>query len=247
MSVQSTTNYSNKALILSGEGYNKEDGTIKQDAGRSAVLAQFTVMGKKRYSVPTTGTADAGNTGDGTVTAVAALSPGNKLIIGGYVLTCTAAVANGGTFKLEDPAGNLIADNLIMTAGAGAATVFNAGGLTFTITDGATDFAVDDFFTITITADGDYWPLNDVGVVGESQVAGIYLGDELTAAKIVAGDIPNSPVLIGGKCTIDKNLVVLENSLTLSSVLPSGKSVREELEDLGIFPESTLDIDSYQS
>jgi len=447
MSVQSTTNYTNKILITSGEGLTKEDAKIKQDAGRATALAQFTVMGKRRFSLATTGTADVGNTGNGTCTAVAKLADGKNLIIGDYnleataagvdgrvagsvtadagntgdgtvtalaivsgeipvagnwILTCTDAdaggtataaavfagtgnggisavttgtesiegdyvatcidasvsgseifevidpngnklenstvavaysnnhlgftiadggtdyivgdvytitvtiahggkftltdpdgvdvktdielpggaggtvnvssggisftitdgatdfavddfftlvvsTAQGGVFKLEDPHGNLIASNLTMSGVTSGATVFNVGGMTFTLTDGATDFATGDKFAITVTADGDYVPLDPDDLLGGADVAGIYIGDAVTAAKIVAGDVSNSPVLVGGKCTIDDDMLVFENSLTLASVMPDGKSVREALEDLGIFPESTLDIDSHQS
>lgn len=246
MAVQSTANLSTVPFIRSGESLFKDDAIIKQDAGRVAALAPFTVLGILKGTVATTGTADAGNTGDGTVTAVAKLQ-GPALIVGDYVLTCTAAVTNGGVFKLEDPNGALVANGLVMTAGAGAATVFNAGGMTFTITDGDTDFAADDFFTITVTADGDYEPLNGADVNGQASVAGIYLGESIAAATIVAGDVADNPVLIGGACTIDSAQIVLENSLTVDSILPSGLSVREELAQVGIFVEDTVDIDGYEN
>jgi len=226
-------------------GAVKSDATILQDAGRVATMAQYTVMGYQVSAVPATGTADVGNTGDGAVTAVAKLSDGKSAIIGSYNLECTAAVANGGTFKLEDPHGNLIAGNLVMTAGAGVATFFEAGGLTFTITDGAADFIVGDKFAIVVTSVAKYVPLTAVGVNGEASVAGIYIGDDILAATLVASDVTDA-VMLKGDAYFDKNQLVLENSLTLASVLPSGKTVEQELAALGLLAEDTIDISSQQ-
>lgn len=457
--MQARLDISNIPFVRSGSPYSKEAETIKQDAGRSAALATYTIMGKRRFSLATTGTADAGNTGDGTVTAVAKLADGKNLIIGDYnlevtaagvdgraagsvtadagntgdgtvtslaiqsgkypkvgnwILTCVgeiegdtisvaAAVADGGntgngtvteqaasttgapavqgtwtldcieaiansgrfrltnpdgvevandilipagagnnivwdgagiTFKitdggvdfvvgdfwtiavsgahggkfeladpegtivendirlpggaggsvnvsaggisftitdgatdfaeddfftlvvstaqggvlkLEDPHGNLIASGLTMSGVAGGATTFNVGGMTFTVTDGATDFAIGDKFAITVSADGDYVPLVIDDLLGGAEFAGIYMGDSITAAAIVAGDVSNCPMLVGGRCSVDENQLVLENSLTLSTVLPSGKTIREEMEDAGIYVEATIDIDEYEN
>lgn len=97
-------------------------------------------------------TADGGNTGDGTVAAIVLST--NVAVGGEYSLVCTAAAANGGTFALRNPSGTLI-DTLVMTPGAGAASVFVTNGLQITITDGDENFAVDDTFTLEVTATGD--------------------------------------------------------------------------------------------
>ncbi len=90
--------------------------------------------------VPTTGTADAGNTGDGTLTGVAqgvAMKPGT------YTLTCTAAAANGGTFSVVDP-------EVIDIGPATVGVAFSHPQIDLLINDGATDFIVGDIFTIEI-------------------------------------------------------------------------------------------------
>lgn len=66
-------------------------------------LKRGTVMGKVTMAVPTTGTADGGNTGNGTVTVVAGRS---ETIRGVYSLECVEAIANGGKFEVTDPNGN---------------------------------------------------------------------------------------------------------------------------------------------
>lgn len=96
-----------------------------------------------------TATPDGGNVGNGTVTALTA--PG-VAYPGVWTLKVNTAVANGGVWTLTDPDGNVVSTTITQTVGAGQATVINAGGLQFTITDGSTDFALNDSFTITVPA-----------------------------------------------------------------------------------------------
>lgn len=86
------------------------------------------------------GAADGGNAGDGTITAAPATGTGAKA--GVYRIICTEAAANGGTFEVRDPDGILI--------GTAEVGVEFDTHLTFTISDGATDFEVGDLFTITV-------------------------------------------------------------------------------------------------
>lgn len=246
MAVQASRNQSTVPFIRSGNSLARESEIIKQDAGRSSALAPFTVMGKSVVTVPTTGTADVGNTGDGTVTAVA-LAPGAPIQEGDWELECTAEVGDGGVFKLTDPGGNIVANDITMTPGAGGTTTFIVGGLTFVITDGAEDFDTGDLFVIAATADGDWVPLDITALNGGQIVQGIFIGDEITAAAIVAGDVVDQPILVGN-AVVDENQVILDDgSSTLDTVLPSGKTVRDELAGIGIFAEDTIDIDEQEN
>ena len=161
--------------------------------------------------------------------------------------TMVIAASEGGVFKLEDPNGNLIAAGLIMAGAALGASVFYVGGITFTITDGATDFASGDIFLITINAIGKWVPLDPAALDGAEIFAGIYLGDELTAAALIAGDITTSPMLIGACCTVDKDQLVFENSALLTTLQTDGKTIEQAMNGYGIFPESTIDVDSYEN
>lgn len=153
------------------------------------------LLGRKGVSDTVTATPDGGNTGDGTCTALA-LAAGAKQLVGAYNLECVEAIANGGRFKLEDPNGRLITDQLIMTAGAGAATVFEAGGLRFTLTDGATDFALADKFAVTTTEDGALYLYDRDAVDGREIIVSLFVPDERTEAS--AATYPHM-VLIGGE------------------------------------------------
>lgn len=86
--------------------------------------------------------AAAGNTGNGTCGTVT-LSAGAKA--GVYTMSCFAAATNAGKFRLEDPDGLYVGTVTVASA-------FSAGGLAFTLADGATDFAVGDAFTITVAS-----------------------------------------------------------------------------------------------
>lgn len=103
--------------------------------------------------VPTYGTvtqaATAGNVGNGTVSVLSVTGTPRP---GAYKLALTAAVANGGVFRLTDPDGNVVGSPVTMTPGVGGTTVVNINGIQFTLTDGTTDFAIGDSFTITVAA-----------------------------------------------------------------------------------------------
>lgn len=241
MSVQAYADQLARPFITSGTSY-KETVTLLQDAGKSAVLQQYTPLAK----ITTGGvTSVAGtNTGDGTCTVLATVE-GSNVKPGAYVLECTYAVAHGGIFKLTAPGTGIIAQNLTMRAGAGLATPLVAGGIAFTLTDGATDFAAGDKFTLTVAAgSGKYVPVKANGKDGSQRVAGIYLGDQIAAADIVGGDITLCEVLVGGCCVIDGGKVATDGDYAagLAIVLPSGKTVKEELAALGIFATTSVNL-----
>lgn len=89
--------------------------------------------------------ADAGNTGNGILTlANPAFDAGAAA--GAYVVECTAAAVDGGTFSVTGPDSADLGD---ATVGAAFDNVVK-----FTIADGATDFEVGDSFTITLAPIG---------------------------------------------------------------------------------------------
>lgn len=106
-----------------------------------AVLGRVN-KGVGRVSVPTVV-----GTGNGTASAVSA---GPDVLVGNYVVTCTAAVANGGVFSVVNPAGKAL-PSLTLTPGAGGSTSYTSREINFTITDGGTDFIVGDTFTFVVS------------------------------------------------------------------------------------------------
>jgi hypothetical protein len=83
-------------------------------------------------------------TGNGTISNVRLGVEGKD---GLYSVKCITAVAHGGVFEVRDPDGNLLGTATI-PAGAGNSVDFNHPQIRFTITDGTTDFIVNDEFSI---------------------------------------------------------------------------------------------------
>jgi hypothetical protein len=232
MSVQARLNIDTRPFVLFTYPASRvDDGTIEQDAGRAVLLAQFTLMGKKLVTIPVTMTADVGNTGDGTVTGVAA-GAGGAPIVGTWELECVEAIADGGVFKLTDPNGVIVAPNLVLNAGAGNTTTFTVAGITFTVTDGAVNFIVGDLFTLAITANGKWVPFDPANVDGSEVPQGIYVGADIAAADLVAGDVVDKPIIFHGIRFDADKLVFDDGVTTLDTQLSSGLTVREELAHL---------------
>jgi len=120
-----------------------------------------------------------GNTGDGTLSGVAYAA---QTQAGDYILSCTAASADGGEFDVMAPNGDLLAPASVGVAYAGSE-------IAFTLNDGAVDFAVGDTFTITVgDGSGEYVALNAAATDGSQIGAAISVDnvDATTAAQPIA-------------------------------------------------------------
>lgn len=165
-----------------------KEGQFRDDLltfGGAGTVLSGTILARKAVADAIVEAADGGNTGNGTITLATVVAGQVVPIVGIYVLTVTTLVANGGILQLKDPNGAVVASDLVMTVGAGASTVFKAAGLEFTITDGSTDLAVADFFTMTVAADGKMVPFVIAGA-GGAQIPKAVLTYDVVAAG--AGD-----------------------------------------------------------
>lgn len=138
-------------------------------------------------------TADAGNTGDGTIT-LADPAFGPATIPGDYRIVCVDPAADAGAFVIEDPNGNQIG-----TADAGAA--FASDHLNFTINDGAADFVAGDAFTVSAAATGDpvYVPCDPAATDG-SQIAravALYPADATDGPITIAAIVRDAEFAVG--------------------------------------------------
>lgn len=128
------------------------------------------------------------------------------------------------------------------------------------LTDGSRTTALAPFTVMAQVAASKKWvPLTAVGALDGSNTArGILLGDGVTAAALVAGDVTGQVILVGGPITVDTQQLVLENSLTIDSVCsddPAGadngpvnvRRIEDDLARIGIFVEQTIDIDAYET
>ena len=89
-----------------------------------------------------------GNTGNGTLTldATTPVLAGAK--VGVYTVRLITAATNAGTFRVEDPDGNVLGD--VAVGGT------FSDDIKFATADGSTDFAVGDGFDITVSGGGVY-------------------------------------------------------------------------------------------
>lgn len=155
-------------------------------------LAAGTVLGLLSSGAASSA-AGGGNTGNGTMGAVTVTSPAQ---VGVYTLTITAAAANAGSFSVTAPDGTVIGTGTVAVA-------FSAGGLAFTLADGATDFAVNDTFTITVTKVPGHHVAYDNAASDGSQAAvailGVYTDSTArhTAIAVIARDAEVNGALLG--------------------------------------------------
>ena len=248
MGVQNRSDLTNQPFWLSGVVKFRDNETIAQIIGRVTDLLTYTLMGRQKAAVPSNGTG-AGNTGNGTMSAVALIS-GVLPVTGAYVLTCIAAVANGGVFKVTDPNGNIVKNNITMTPGALAATQFFYAefGMTFTLTAGSVSFIVGDKFTVLVTNPNTWVPFNPANVDGSQVPAGIYIGDQIPAASIAAGVNTACPIVVAGiGAEFDYSLMTIENGASIVTGLLGGLTVREALYLLGFLSSDTIDIDYFEN
>lgn len=140
-----------------------------QTFGPGTVLAKRAVVA----NVVSTPSAAAGNTGNATI-AMGAPPVTSKVVDGrykGFAITAT-------TVRWEDPTGKEIG---VSTHG----TVFNKGGVKFTITAGGTPNVVNDEFYIDVAADAsdfEWLPLNPAGTDGTEIAAGVAFYGAATGA-----------------------------------------------------------------
>ncbi|WP_110947421.1 head decoration protein [Pseudomonas bohemica] len=177
-------------IISLSNGHQSIDPMLlAQGSGR---VQPGTVIGFTSETFTATGAATAGNTGDGVLSDLAATSPA---IAGTYTITMTTetefSVVNpngetvpalGGTVDLE---GDAVVD------GPGTVgVVFNAQGIGFLLSAGATAFIEGDSFTIVVTDTGGGWaPITSAssGVVTYGLLYGI--------VDTTNGDGPGSAVV----------------------------------------------------
>lgn len=84
---------------------------------------------------------------------------------------------------------------------------------------------------------------------------GIYVGNEVTAAALVAGDVSDAAILVGRNVTIDINEITIENSLTLATVINATggadnihiQTVRDYMANIGMYFEGTVAITSVEN
>jgi hypothetical protein len=158
-------------IASEANGHRSRDSVML--TGGAKVLAG-SVLARKTVGNTASAIAVSGNTGNGTVGAIT-VADGSKQ--GGYTLTVIEPAANAGAFMVEDPDGVNIGHGTVGVA-------FNAGGLSFTLGDGAIDFGAGDQFRIAVAGSAKHAPLNLAATDG-TQIAAAVL---FATTDVTAGD-----------------------------------------------------------
>jgi hypothetical protein len=127
------------------------------------------VVGKITKTIATTGTADAGNTGGGTVASV---TQGLKSKIGTYEIKCTSFTNSpeAAVFQVKDPEGNLMPPATL--------AAYTSDQINFDVANGSPDIAVGDKWTIVVSAgSGKVKAISLTAVDGTSEAYGIITDD----------------------------------------------------------------------
>ena len=178
------------STVLLGNNLFKDELLTFAGAG---TVVEGTLLARQAVDTAIVDTPDGGNTGDGTLVA-SVVGVDVLPIPGDYNFECTFAVTNGGVFKLEDPNGNIVADNLTLRVGDTLVTTFNVGGLEIVVTEGSTDFAAGDKFALAVVANGKMVPFVVGGVAGAGVPIEVISYDVVAAG---AGDEPCRPAISG--------------------------------------------------
>lgn len=161
--------------LVASEMHEQKPVTIVNGAG---ALVRGTVLGliTKELGTPE---AAVGNTGNGLLGSVALKEKAQE---GDYLLTCIAAAANAGTFKVTAPDGMRLDDAEVTVA-------YTSGHIDFTIADGSADFIVGDYFTVPVEVGSlEYEQLDLTGVNGAREARSILVEDaDAAAAAAIAG------------------------------------------------------------
>lgn len=186
----------------------KNDCTILsgQDVVRGSILGKVTLGAA-------TAVADESNTGDG---AMGAITVGADAQVGDYILKIIAEAANAGTFQVVAPDGSSLGQGTVGEA-------FSNAQLSFTLADGAEDFDIDDFFTITVAEGSGKFKLCDkTATDGSADPYGVLIND----VDASLADKENVSIYVKGGFS--------EDAVTLADGT-SASDVYDALRDKGIF------------
>jgi len=181
------------------------------------VLGQQTLTGNLVTVVPA-GT----NTGKGVLTMDAASPLLAGAQAGAYVAKCTTAAANGGTFTVTDPKGNVLGT---VAVGATFATQIK-----FVIADGAPDFILGDQFSIEV---GPISPavvtaLNLAASDGTQNAAGVLLfTTDATSGAVKTTMIAREAILSSFGLTWPAGITQAQQDAAVAQLATKGIQVRQ--------------------
>lgn len=208
-------------ILTEAEGRRSRDNVliaISQTIVPGAILGAAPVVASETSSV-IVGT----NTGNGVLT-LANPATSQQAVDGDYLLTCTAAAANAGTFSVQTPDGREIGPMTVAVA-------FNKE-IKFTLADGATDFVVGDSFKIRVgiesTGDYQFGALDPTATNGMQNAAAIAIYGAVTDASttVQIAALTNDSEVIGPALTWPAGITAAQKAEAILQLRKAGIKVR---------------------
>jgi hypothetical protein len=208
-------------------GLCRDEITVYDSASTYAV---GTVLGRFLASGVGAAVAGGSNTGNGTMGAI---TVGATAKVGVYTLKIVKVAANAGDFVVTNSDGQVVGNGTVAVA-------FSQAGLSFTLADGATDFALGDTFTITVTGTYKYKKVEATATDGTNVPAAIFISNQLGAydsLAITANTDTKVVAITRGKVIVSKDALVFGSTVNTEAELALAYS---QLEDKQIFVETTV-------
>ena len=183
-----------KSELFPEIAYCRKVVTVNDSA---ATLKVGAVLGKTLVSGSATATAGT-NTGNGIMGTI---TVGGTAKVGTYTLKVTKAATNAGDFRVSDPSGYVVGLGTVAVA-------FSAGGLSFTLADGSTDFAVGDTFSIEVTGTEKYKVAVQTATDGTAVADAIVIQETAVPATTDTSVL----VLVKGPAAVSKSALILDST-----------------------------------
>lgn len=201
-------NQINEEIIIASGAGELDPGTV---------IARVTEGGSQTVAAAV---AVAGNTGNGTVgslTADTGAKPGT------YRITIVEPASNGGTFTVEDPDG-------VQQPSGTIGVAYSAGGINFTLADGATDFVAGDAFTVAVSyatgASADRYVLHDPalanGAEDPANTAILFHAVDATSADV------KTVATVRGPATVNYNCLTFKSGMSAGDKLAARNALRDK-------------------
>jgi hypothetical protein len=162
-------------MVSEASGHRSRGAAIVAATG--AALIAGTILGQITAG-DVTAAAAGGNTGNGTLTPDATDATLAGAQVGDYSVVCIAADTDAGTFRVSDPAGNVLGDVEVGDTWANQ--------IKFVIADGATDFAAGDEFTVTVADGSGNYVRHDPTATDGSEIAAAILWEAVDEDDVVS-------------------------------------------------------------
>lgn len=188
MTTLTETRHAGEFILAEMNGnYSRENITVLSGED----LAAGTVVGRTLTGGAGVATGYAINAG--SVGAMGAITVTGRAKVGTYRLTILDPATDAGKFEVVDPDGIAIGTGNVASA-------FSAGGLAFTLADGATNFSAGEGFTIAVTGTEKYAEWDPDATDGTEIAAAVLYAAVDASAADAAGVIIARSATVNGNC-----------------------------------------------